>query len=229
MESENGHVTVCPDTTITFTCSDTGVLGMIWFALPFLNEDNSPSLGSGNTIGVPLVVDDVFTVTLVTRERIMDDFRSNYSSTLDVVVNDVIHNGTNVTCKSLNVASVLIFKQGIFWLLPYFKQLAAIFNFNVSHTGPPPPPDVKFTITGYAVENFTTCLTWQSHKSDMYYLINTTRFNWRYNQTSTEICLIAEYNSPLQVSVVTVNCAGKSQPVTFNIGIGVALTNFFPL
>ena len=97
------------------------------------------------------------------------------------------------------------------------------------HTGPPPPPDVEFIITSYSVENFTTCLTWQSHKSDMYYLINTSRSDMRYNETSTEICLIAEYNTPLQVSVVTVNCAGKSEPVTSNISIGMALTDAFSI
>ena len=112
MESEDGHVTVCPDTTITFTCSDTKVPGMIWFALPLLNEDNSPGLGSDIGIGVFYVVDDVFTVTLVARELMMDDFRGNYTSTLDVVVNDVIHNGTNVTCDTPNIASLLIYKQG---------------------------------------------------------------------------------------------------------------------
>ena len=43
----------------------------------------------------------------------------------------------------------------------------------------------------------------------------------RYNETSTEICLIAEYNTPLQISVVTVNCAKKSQPVTVDISSGM--------
>ena len=93
------------------------------------------------------------------------------------------------------------------------------------HTGPPPPPDVEFIITSYSVENFTTCLTWQSHTSDMYYLINTSRSDMRYNETSTEICLIAEYNTPLQVSVVTVNCAGESEPVT--VDISMCMTNIF--
>ena len=114
MQSEDGHVAVCPDTTITFTCSDTGVFGIIWFALPLLNEDNSPSLGSDTVIGAPMTVNDVFTVTLVTRELMMDDAKGNYTSTLDMVVNDVICNGTNVTCKTPNVASLLIFKQGIY-------------------------------------------------------------------------------------------------------------------
>ena len=113
VKSEDGHVTVCPDTTITFTCSDTRVPGMIWFALPLLNEDNSPGLGSATTFGVPRVVDDVFTITLVARELMMDDFTGNFTSTLDMVVNDMIHNGTNVTCKtSNNIASLLIFKLG---------------------------------------------------------------------------------------------------------------------
>ena len=112
VESEDGHVTVCSDTTITFTCSDTGVTGMRWFILPFLNEDNSPGLGSNVIeIGDALVVDDVFTIALVARE-LMDNFTGNYISTLDVVVNDVIPNGTNVTCFTPNIASLLIFKQG---------------------------------------------------------------------------------------------------------------------
>ena len=113
VESDDGHVTVCPDTTITFTCSDTGVTGMRWFVLPLLNEDNSPGLGSNVIeIGDTLVVDDVFTIALVARE-LMDNFTGNYTSTLDVVMNDImIPNGTNVTCFTPNIASLLIFKQG---------------------------------------------------------------------------------------------------------------------
>ena len=118
VESENGHVTVCPDTTITFTCSDTLAFGMRWFALPLLNEDNSPSLGSLVEIGEPMPVEDVFTITLVARELMMGDNRGNYTSTLDVVVDDRIQNGTNVTCFTPNVASLLIFKQGCCDLTP---------------------------------------------------------------------------------------------------------------
>ena len=119
VESENGHVTVCPDTTITFTCSDTLVLGMRWFALPLLDEGKSPGLGSSlPEIGEPTVVEDVFTITLVARELMMGDNRGNYTSTLDVVVNDRIQNGINVTCFTLSsMASLLIFKQGLFYCI----------------------------------------------------------------------------------------------------------------
>ena len=113
VESEDGHVTVCSDTTVTFTCSDTGVFGIIWLSPPLLNDDTSPSLGSDIEIGVPLIVENVFIITLVARELVMNDVKGNYTSTLDVMVNDMIHNGTNVTCKTPNVASLLIFKLGM--------------------------------------------------------------------------------------------------------------------
>ena len=120
VESENGHVTVCPDTTITFTCSVTLVFSMAWRALPLLNKDNSPDLGPmfPENIGDPVPVEDVFTITLVDREVMMGDNRGNYTSTLDVVVNDTIQNGINVTCFTLSsVASLLIFKQGLFYYI----------------------------------------------------------------------------------------------------------------
>ena len=115
VESENGHVTVCPDTTITFTCSDILVLGMEWRAPLLLNEDNSPALGPLIDIGDPIPVEDVFTITLVAIELMMGGFLGNYTSTLDVVVNDRIRNETNVTCFTpFSMASLLIFKQGLF-------------------------------------------------------------------------------------------------------------------
>ena len=124
VESEEEHVTVCPNTTITFTCSDTLVLGMVWFALPLLEEDNSPSLGSDFKIGEPRIVEGVFTITLVDRKLMMGSFLGNFTSTLDVVVNDRIQNGTNVTCYTISsMASLLIFKQGLFFCIVVCNKL----------------------------------------------------------------------------------------------------------
>ena len=77
---------------------------------------------------------------------------------------------------------------------------------------------MDFNIKSHSVENSTICLTWQRQKSDLYYLINTGSA-MEYNETSTELCLTAEYNTPLQVSVVAVNCAGESEPMTTDITI----------
>ena len=84
---------------------------MVWYALPLLNEDSSPVLAPYIDIEDTIPVEDVFAITLVARE-LMPNFRGNYTSTLDVVVNDRIQNGINVTCYTPNVASLLILKQG---------------------------------------------------------------------------------------------------------------------
>ena len=105
---------MCPDTIITFTCSDTLVFGMGWSALPLFNEDTSPALGSDVEIGETFTVEGVFTITLVARE-LRSDFRGNYTSTLDVVVNDRIQNGTTVICFTPStMASLIIEKQGCY-------------------------------------------------------------------------------------------------------------------
>ena len=68
------------------------------------------------------MVEGVFTITVVARQLMMGDNRGNYTSTLDVVVNDRIQNGTNVTCFTLSsMASLLIFKQGLSYTIVMCK------------------------------------------------------------------------------------------------------------
>ena len=87
------------------------------------------------------------------------------------------------------------------------------------HAGPPLCPNVEFDTITDSIANFTVCLTWQRQESDLYYLINRIS-GMEYTQTTTELCLTAEYNTPLHVTVVAVNCAGESEPGTTNITIG---------
>ncbi|CAI8047140.1 hypothetical protein GBAR_LOCUS26043, partial [Geodia barretti] len=199
VESENGHVTVCPDTNITFTCSDTLGFGMRWFALPLLNEDNSPGLGpNAPDIGDPTPVEyvDEFTITLLDRQLMMGDNRGNYTSTLDVVVNDRIQNGTNIMCFTPNVASLLILKKEI----------------------PPPPSNVKPMTQNYSREEFTILITWDDQNVDSYMVsVNSTT---NFFQKTTTFTKRGEYNLLYKFTVKAVNCAAfYSDEVTANIAI----------
>ena len=91
------------------------------------------------------------------------------------------------------------------------------------YAGLPFPPDVKqkFSVNRDSVENL--CLTWQRQKSDLYYLINISS-GMEYNETSTELCLEVVNKTSLQVSVVAVNCAGRSEPAIANISMHMSMT-----
>ena len=61
--SEGGYVTVCPGTTVTFTCVDTQISILSWFALPLLNEENIPGLFLGFTdAGFSTTVEDMLCI-----------------------------------------------------------------------------------------------------------------------------------------------------------------------
>ena len=101
----------------------------------------------------------------------------------------------------------------------------SIITYNISIlmfcTDPPPSPNVTTMEFSNSVENFTVCLTWEMGKSDLYYLINTSNSDKGYNESSNQLCLMTEYNTHLEVSVVAVNCAGKSEPTTTNISMAM--------
>ena len=87
-ESEGGQVFVCPNTNITFTCSDTQIFSLLWYARPLLNEDNTPGgLSIRRDPGYSIVVDDIFKLTVQSVENITG-LRGDLTSTLNMVVND---------------------------------------------------------------------------------------------------------------------------------------------
>ena len=86
--------------------------------------------------------------------------------------------------------------------------------------GPSVPPIMTVTTTNYSINNFTTIISWEGQDSSLYYMLNTRTID-SINTTSNMYIIIGEYNAHIQVTVVAVNCAGKSEPVTTNISIGL--------
>ena len=85
--SEEGHITACPHTTVTLTCTATQVGSMAWrdrhteIYLFFSDED-------------PTVVQNgPYTLTLLAADNVTGDI----VSTLEVMVDDV-DSGTDITC-----------------------------------------------------------------------------------------------------------------------------------
>ena len=82
--SEEGHITVCPHTTVTFTCTATQVGSMTW-------RDRHTEIYTDKD---PTVVQNgPYTLTLLAADNVTGDILS----TLEVMVDD-IDSGTDITC-----------------------------------------------------------------------------------------------------------------------------------
>ena len=107
VHSEGDHVSVCPNTNITFTCSDTQTFTLVWYAQPLLNEGNTPGISIRRNPGHTVVVDEMFTITVKSVENITEGL-GDIISTLSMVVNERIQNRTNVTCLTNSGTKYLI-------------------------------------------------------------------------------------------------------------------------
>ena len=117
MLSEGDHVSVCPNTNITFTCTATSIFALVWYAKPLLNEQNTQSLSIRRDPGFSFVVEDTFTMTVESIENVTaSGDQGDLTSTLNMVVNDRIPNRTNVTCKTPSkIASLIILRKGAYY------------------------------------------------------------------------------------------------------------------
>ena len=105
--SEDGHITVCPGTTVTLTCTANRVGSLRWSdqngqMQTFLAVDGS-------------ITEDIgpYRVSLVAADN-LDPMtaQADFNSTLEVTVDDNISNETNITCLVFgHRGSLLIYKR----------------------------------------------------------------------------------------------------------------------
>ena len=90
--SEDGHISVCPATTVALTCTASGVGSMGW-------RDQNGEIGGFDTTDSESSIQehDPYTLTLVTVENDDGDSDADLTSTLEVMVDDIT-NGTNISC-----------------------------------------------------------------------------------------------------------------------------------
>ena len=91
--SEEGHITVCPHTTVTLICTATQVGSLLWKDQGLIHTFIPGDIESEQT---RVVHDGPYTLTLTAVENIMGAL-ADLTSTLEVMVDD-IDNGTDLTC-----------------------------------------------------------------------------------------------------------------------------------
>ena len=104
--SEDGQVTVCPGTTVTFTCTAVQVGSQLW------RYQNVEIGGFHSSDAKSSVIEDgPYTLTLVTVDDDDGDSLANLTSTLEVMVDD-IPNRTNISCATFwNLKHLIIYRE----------------------------------------------------------------------------------------------------------------------
>ena len=90
--SEDDHTSVCPAATVTLTCTASGVAALGW-------RDQNGQIG-GFLASDPqssVIEEGPYTLTLVALDNDDGDSFADFTSTLEVMVDDIT-NGTNMSC-----------------------------------------------------------------------------------------------------------------------------------
>ena len=104
--SENGHISVCPTTTVTLTCTASGVRSLAW------RDQNRQIGGFHARVSERNIEVDPYNLTLVALDNDDGDDLANFTSTLDVMVDDIT-NGTNISCTIfMNQKYLVIYRIG---------------------------------------------------------------------------------------------------------------------
>ena len=91
--SEDGIISVCPATTVTLTCTASGVVTMTWRDR---REIHSFLVMDCDNEGTRVVHDGPYTLNLTTIDN-RTGLRADFTSTLTVTVDDIV-SGTNISC-----------------------------------------------------------------------------------------------------------------------------------
>ena len=100
--SEDGTISVCPATTVTLTCTASGVVALGW-------RSQNGAIG-GFTASDPesmVIEEGPYTLTLVSVDNDDGDSVAGFTSTLEVAV-DAITNGTNISCVTVGNQTHLV-------------------------------------------------------------------------------------------------------------------------
>ena len=216
--SEEGHITACPNTTVTLTCTATQIGSMTWFEQD--RQIDVFSVSDYESEQTRVVHDGPYTLTLVAVDNIsMGGLAGDFVSTLEVTVDD-IDNGTDITCATFrNTSQLLIYKPGKEKIHIHLHYYCYAFHLGLLS----PPSNVMVVADDFKPYNLSIIISWEAPEYglvDEYRIeINTT--TQTISITTTSVVLEGEYNIPLEINISATNCAGSSAEVTEEINIGM--------
>ena len=87
---------------------------------------------------------------------------------------------------------------------------------------PSPPASVMVTFDNFQPENFSIVISWEVPEYGLVdeYRIEISTTTQTIYSTATSVVLDGEYNTPLEINISAINCAGSSAEVTEAINVG---------
>ena len=217
--SEDGHVRICPGTTVTLTCTANDIGSLAWgdqngLIHGFLPHDTELEIEHAPYILTLVAVDDADE----------SDSLANLTSTLEVTV-DNINNGTNISCIIFRKQAHLIIY--IASKTFHFRIILPIMYFLTSGT-PYPPRNMMVQVFESKTKSFSIIISWDEEEEesgevvDEYRILTNTTDHF-ISTNATTVVLQGEYNIPLQITISAINCAGSSAEVTEQVIIGTCV------
>ena len=219
--SEDGHVRVCPWTTVTLTCTASNIGSLAW-------GDQNGLIHGFLPHNTELEIEHApYTLTLVAVENADEiDSLANLTSTLEVTV-DNINNGTNISCIIFRKQAHLV----IYIASKTFPfKIILLIMYSLTSGTPYPPRNMMVQVFESNTKSFSIIISWDEEEEsgevvDEYRILTNTTDHFISTNTTT-VVLEGEYNIPLQITLSAINCAGSSAEVTEQLIVGMCVTIF---